>query len=170
MPQENEIKAIDIRHSEMGSVTSRFNERWMPEPYSGCWLWMGTIHYKGYGVIYVGFKNNRPKWEQSHRVSWEIHRGTIPAGMCVLHRCDTRSCVNPNHLFIGTKTDNNLDRDNKGRHIALRGENHGMSKLTDAQILSIRSDPRPHKLIAAEHGIFYTSVSKIKRRIAWAHV
>ncbi len=155
------MKAIDIK----------FSERWMPEPNSGCWLWTGPMHRRsGYGVIYVTLSGQHNKSIPAHRVSWAIHRGEIPKELCVLHRCDTRLCVNPSHLFLGSRADNNLDRDSKGRNVALRGESHGRSKLTDAQILSIRSDPRPHRIIADEHGIFYTSVSKIKRRIAWAHV
>jgi hypothetical protein len=72
----------------------------------------------------------------AHRVSYQLHVGPIPDGMTVLHRCDNPSCTNPRHLFVGTNSDNNADRDAKGR--AAYGErNH--AKLTEANVIAIRS-------------------------------
>lgn len=84
---------------------------YVPEPNSGCFLWIGAVDRKGYGLVRRGHVNWR-----AHRLSWTLANGPIPAGMLVCHHCDTPSCVNPQHLFIGTHTDNEADKRKKGRH------------------------------------------------------
>lgn len=110
---------------------------------SSCWLWVASKTSLGYGQIGGG-----EKMHKAHRVSWELHNGVIPEGegyhgTCVLHKCDNRACVNPEHLFFGTIADNVADMDVKGRRTHARvgapGENHGRAKLTTAQVLDIRS-------------------------------
>lgn len=77
---------------------------------TGCWIWIGPCFNEGYGWFFV---NGKPIG--AHRVSWELHNGPIPDGMYVLHTCDVRPCVNPDHLFIGTQKDNIHDAIKKGR-------------------------------------------------------
>ena len=100
-----------------------------------CWLWTGSTVLDGYGVIHDG------KNRGAHRVSWQIHHGPIPNGMCVLHHCDNPPCVRPEHLFLGTKRDNALDSINKGRHIR-----HWW--LTDDDIRTIRKLHIPYIVTA----------------------
>lgn len=125
-----------------------------------CWLWTGCLG-AGYGQLWVG-----RKMVSAHRLSWEMERGAIPVGLSVLHRCDRKSCVRPDHLFLGTPADNTADMIAKGRgargqthgsrthpeRVARGGRNgartqpdarprglrHGLAKLTDSQILVIR--------------------------------
>lgn len=75
-----------------------------------CWLWTGAITSDGYGKC-------RPESDSwlAHRVAWTVARGEIPEGLCVCHKCDVRACCNPSHLFLGTNTDNVMDRCAKGR-------------------------------------------------------
>lgn len=87
-----------------------FRSRTIPEPNTGCLLWTETIRSNGYGAI--TFKN---KPILSHRLSWQISFGQIPKGVSVLHKCDVRACVNPDHLFLGTQKDNILDMMFKNR-------------------------------------------------------
>ena len=104
----------------VGKVTKtlqqRFEEKYIPEPMSGCWLWTASVNDKGYGKLSI----SAGIWKKAHRISWEINVGPIPKGSgyhgtCVLHKCDVPSCVNPDHLFLGTNADNIYDRMDKGR-------------------------------------------------------
>lgn len=86
-----------------------------------CWLWMAGKNPKGYGQFAVDHATN----VSAHRFAWIAFRGPVPAGLCVLHNCpggDNPSCVNPSHLWLGTRGDNNTDRDAKGR--SCRGDRH----------------------------------------------
>lgn len=127
-----------------------------------CWEWMGGRLKTGYGAFWL---NGRT--EKAHRVSWEIHRGKIPEGLFVLHKCDNPPCVNPEHLFIGTTLDNVRDKIQKGRLRVPRGEDSGVSKLTEAQVIAIRADRRYQAIIASEYGVAQTTISNIKRRKKW---
>lgn len=107
----------------------------IPEPNSGCWLWTKGLFNSGYGSLYLNGKS-----ELAHRFAWRLHKGPIPIGLCVLHRCDVPSCVNPEHLFVGTKADNNIDMIAKGRarKRGLRGEENPKARLTASQADEIR--------------------------------
>jgi hypothetical protein len=76
-----------------------------------CWNWMGALCSSGYG----NFITSDRRWSGAHRLSWEWANGPIPAGLCVLHRCDNRKCVRPEHLFLGSEGDNTNDMVAKGR-------------------------------------------------------
>lgn len=105
-----------------------------------CWLWMTQKHPKGYGTFKIGGITTRGRGRKSNgkgrrklrhtmrasRLSWILHYGEIPAKMRVLHTCDTPSCVNPDHLFLGTDKDNYDDAVRKGRRIP--GLNRGLGK------------------------------------------
>lgn len=96
-----------------------------------CWFYRDTKHPERQRNLTIQYKSIRV-----HRVSWEIHNGPIPKGMCVCHRCDVPACVNPQHLFLGTQTDNLVDMRNKNRDS--HGEKHKYSKLTADQVQQIR--------------------------------
>jgi hypothetical protein len=87
-----------------------WQEKLLPEPNSGCWLYDGTWA-NGYGAI----RDKDRKTVRVHRLAWEQANGPIPEGLSVLHRCDVPACCNPEHLFLGTQAANNLDMKLKGR-------------------------------------------------------
>jgi hypothetical protein len=94
--------------SRWGGLWERFDAN--VEKRNGCWLWQGSITDMGYGSI---FGQGRRRY--AHRLMWERTFGPIPVGQCVLHHCDNPRCVNPSHLFLGTKADNTRDMWSKGR-------------------------------------------------------
>lgn len=102
-----------------------------------CWEWQASRRTWGYGQTGVG----NGKVRTAHRASWELVKGVIPAGLNVLHRCDNPPCVRPDHLFLGTLSDNMQDCAKKGRVKggARKGEKHHKAKLTEAQVTEIRA-------------------------------
>jgi hypothetical protein len=124
-----------------------------------CWLWTGSEKHNGYGQI---FFDGGPK--RVHRISWVIHFGKIPKGKWVLHRCDNRCCVNPEHLFLGTAEDNTADMMSKNRcsRIGRKGEDNPSAKLSDKDIESIRILYVPRRL--RKSGIKYLSLEEVAKR------
>jgi hypothetical protein len=129
----------------------------------GCWEWTGCKQRTGYGRFRLA------GWTQmAHRVAWELVHGLIPKGMQVLHRCDNPGCVNPNHLFLGTQTDNIYDMTAKGRHY--RGERHKSAKLTESDVISIRMFDIPTRALSNLYGVNRASIRAIKRGEKWKHL
>jgi len=127
----------------------------------GCWLWKGAIGPTGYGFASDGL---------AHRVSWEMANGEIPATMQVLHKCDVRNCVRPDHLFLGTNADNRADSVTKRRHA--HGETSGKAKLTAQQVAEIkqRLTSEPRSSIAADYGVCYATITAIAIGKRWKHL
>ena len=131
-----------------------------------CWLFPKT-HNQGYGQI---AKTGASKTSLAHRISWELNRGNIPTGLCVLHKCDVRNCVRPDHLFLGTKTDNHFDKVQKGR--SNRGERNRGHKMTELKVLRIRSllGRETAIAVARSFGLCQQSVYNIWWRKTWTHL
>lgn len=89
------------------TIRQRFDAKWIPEPNTGCWLWVGVIKHAGYGGM--GSGTGPLKSCSAHRVAWELYRGPIPEGMQIDHICRVRSCVNPDHLRVVTPRQNTLE-------------------------------------------------------------
>lgn len=153
----------------------RFERGYTPEPSCGCWLWLGNTGWTGYGAFRIDPKSNSIP---AHRASWKLHRGDIPSGLFVCHTCDNRACVNPDHLFLGTPSENMQDASRKGRmnwkagevRALRKGEDHPASKLKKSDVLDIRSSSLLGTELADKYGVSNNTISRIRRGLIWRHV
>lgn len=144
------------------TLKSRFESKVTRLDRDSCWEWIGTKNNKGYGMIQRGAAHDGKAL--AHRVSYALYVGDIPDNACVLHRCDNPSCVNPRHLFIGTRADNGLDMCLKQR---------SQSRLSAAQIMAIRNlhaDGTRLLEIADKYNISAATVSGIVSGKSWNHL
>lgn len=132
---------------------------------SGCWLWQGAIGANGYGKIST--KVPAPRTIAAHRLSFEPATGKDPGVLCVLHRCDVRRCVNPRHLFLGTRHDNMRDMRQKGRGTS--GATHPNAKLSDSEVRMLRrlylSGQMSNKELSMHYRIAQSQVSRLVHRL-----
>lgn len=167
----------DFSHLEGGakSAYDRLMRKIERIPFSGCWIFTGSVNNHGYGYFMVNSKKVK-----AHRASWILHRSEVPEGLFVLHHCDVPSCVNPNHLFLGTRKDNSQDMVSKRRHVFMahperiqRGEKSAISKISDAQAAAIWeriSRGERSSAIAQDFGITRGAVNHIKSGRTWKHL
>lgn len=134
---------------------------------SGCWSWVAGKNWDGYGKFRI---NGKAKL--AHRLSYVIHTSEeVPDGMCVLHRCDNPSCVNPAHLFLGTHQDNMIDKVNKGRGV--KGDRNGRAKLNAKKVLAIRAlykTRMTYAMLANKYNVSERTIRYIVRRETWTHI
>lgn len=134
-----------------------------------CWLWTANIGSHGYGRIGIDGVGGT---ETAHRFSYELANGPVPPGLCVCHRCDVRACVNPAHLFLGTKADNSADMAEKGRQTS--GETNPQAKLTDQDVTEIRTRYAAggvlQRELAAHYEVAQAAISGIVNRRSWVHL
>jgi hypothetical protein len=143
-----------------------FERHVQPSNIENCWDWLSYKNPSGYGQTKIGGRNG--KHILAHRLSWIVYFGEIPEGMHVCHKCDNPSCVNPNHLFLGTNLDNIKDRMKKGRSVAtwkgVPREKHPSCKVTDIQIaemVNLRKLGKSIPTIAPMFGITPRHISKL---------
>jgi hypothetical protein len=148
-------------------LKSYIEQRTISIPIAGCWLW--TLSVGEWGYARLG-KNKFGNERLLHRLAYLHYVGPIPDGLCVLHKCDVPSCVNPHHLFLGTITDNNQDRARKKRSAPTHGEFNATAKLTTQQVRAIRSDPRRHCDVAKDYGVTPENICAIRKRQTWTHI
>ena len=152
----------------MGVVHTTLSQRFWAKVKKtpGCWIWIGSKNNMGYGLIWVA--EDQRNWP-AHRVSWKLRHGRLARRICVLHRCDTPACVNPDHLFLGTKGDNSQDAATKGR--MMHGERHAQARLTWAQVEAIRAEYVKgvfgFKKLGQKYGVSPSLVTLIVQRKIW---
>jgi len=147
------------------TLEERFWEKVDKKGPDDCWEWTAGKLSRGYGRIKINGKE-----QYAHRVSWELANGPIPDGMCVLHRCDNPSCVNPAHLFLGTQGDNVYDMHQKGRAPDLRGERNGRARISREDVHKIRemiSQGISQTNIARQYEVTKQEINNINTGVSW---
>ncbi len=141
---------------------------------TGCWYWTKGKNKDGYGYLF-----HEGRMQRATRLSYEAFVGPIPSGKLVLHRCDSPSCINPEHLFLGSHADNARDRNSKGRQA--KGTRHSKAKITESAVFHYKAIRNLAILAglgkikgtrAARHhtGISQTTASHINAGRRWRHV
>lgn len=133
----------------------------------GCWYWTGYLNTRGYGVVRVGRKT-----ALAHRFSYSIHKGEIPNGLFACHRCDNPSCINPDHIFLGTNQDNMNDMKLKGRSQDNLGHKNPKAKLNEEQVIKIRSISHmlSPKSLAEMFDVSRACIYDVLKRKRWNHI
>ena len=168
-----------MRRSRVGSVNEKFSRSFSIDPISGCWNWIGRKNAYGYGLISGEINGKRYARKGvailAHRVSWIIFKGDIPEsesfhGTVVMHICDNRKCVNPNHLRLGTQSDNVKDMVAKGRKVVgewqkRKGIDHFRSAFKNqSDIDLICATVGKTKELAEKYGVNVCTIKDIRRR------
>lgn len=139
----------------------------------GCHAWVGCLDQSGYGRLLVGGKEYK-----AHRFAWSLKNGEIPEGMMICHKCDNPGCVNVDHLFLGTQSDNMNDMHAKKRHVmrdktwiqkrvSYSGANNPNAKFTAEIIMAIRSSTDKATLIAQKYGVHRNIIYDILKHKTW---
>lgn len=156
------VSSMDAKERLMASVDRKSN--WHLRPLMDCWVWIAHRNASGYGTFKIGRES------LAHRASWLIHRGAIPAGMVVCHHCDNPPCVNPAHLFLGSRADNSHDRDRKGRTSRQDRDHNTNRKLSVAaasEIRSLISAGVQQKEIAHRYGVSRQTITAVNVGANW---
>jgi hypothetical protein len=147
------------------TIAERLDRRTRKE--GECHIWTGARDFGGYGKIKVN-----GSFLAVHRLVWVETNGPIPVGLWVLHKCDVRACINPDHLWLGSPAANTADMwaKGRGRTCTRRGEANGFAKLTDDQVRAIRAAVGTQKAIGAQYSVGQALISKIRLGKLWGHV
>ena len=147
----------------------RFNSKCFEAPSNletPCLLFKAAKDRHGYARFSIKGYDSR-----AHRLNYFTHNPNADESLCVCHRCDVRECVNPDHLFLATNSENIADMDAKGRRVSGKGENHSQSKLTDEDVREIRESSNwPQWVTAKVYGVQQTTVSLIVQGKTWTHI
>ena len=153
-----------------GSIQELFDSRYECVTESGCWIWTGAMTSTGYGIFY-----DKGKRIRATHLSWELYNGNpVPVGKFMCHSCDTRSCVNPRHLFPGDQKQNIVDAVSKGR--MSHGQAHPKAKLSEQQVMDIKDRLANNyyygisKDLASEYGISVEAIRDIKSGKNWSYI
>lgn len=132
-----------------------------------CQVWTGAIGADGYGQIRIVGAN----W-LVHRLAWMLRHGPISDGLVVMHSCDNRRCIREDHLSLGTRADNNADRDAKGRSRGgnLSGEDNPQAILLAGDVRAIFDSKKKLSVLARHYGVSISTISKIRRGESWQRV
>ena len=154
------------------SLSARFEEQYMPEPNSGCWLWLGQMTSGGYGNFWISDRTlgQFGAYVRAHRASWLLFRSIIPKDVWVLHKCDNRACVNPDHLYLGDRMDNMRDAIARHRRPNVACANNPNARLTPGEVQEVRQCSAmgvSRAVLARRFGVNWTTINNIAKHRTW---
>lgn len=165
----------DYRARKLGFPTMPIRDRLKSmiviNPVSGCWEWQGAKR-NGYGRTIIGSrKDGTRRTISAHRLSYEVWNGNIPDGYEVCHKCDNPACINPDHLFVGTRQDNIDDRERKGRNVIKIGEEQPRAKLTKKIVKDARWEHAykgtSFQRLANRYGVNKKTIENAINKVTW---
>lgn len=157
-----------IKKKEFLTINEMFLSGFIKGDSDECWNWIKSKNQDGYG---------RMMWERktycAHRISYRFYFGDFDQSLCVCHKCDNPSCVNPNHLFLGTHKDNMIDRDKKNRNSGAKGEKNSKAKFNKKIVLEIREaikNGESNISLSKKYKVGADTISNIKNNKTWSHI
>lgn len=147
----------------MKTLERRFFEKVAISGIDPCWYWTASVDRNGYGQLRVS-----GSLVYATHISLELFGRPLPKKMCALHTCDNPSCVNPSHLFHGTRSDNMKDKIAKGRQ--LRGVQCRAAKLLPVDVSEIRNSRKTNQELSVEHGVSPSAISLARNKKTWRHI
>jgi len=181
-PRDQSPEARQLTRDDHAFISAKLRNHASTD--NGCVLWTGCTSTRGYGRICI-----RQRTYQAHRLSWLVNRGPIPVGLWVCHHCDVPACIAPEHLFLGSPSDNMRDcaekrRNGMQRHpersslyrlrVTRRGTEQVQAKLRDADAITIRiryaQGGVSQDALAREYSVSQSTITRIIRRVNWRHV
>ena len=140
-------------------------------PAGTCWIWAAGTFPNGYGQFFIGRIDGQSITAKAHRIAYALTYGTVPSNQLILHRCDTKACVNPSHLLLGSPKENTVDAAIKG--LMPRGSRHGMAKLSDKQVVEARmrrASGEIYRTIAEDFGVTLATIRNVTCGNNWKHL
>jgi hypothetical protein len=170
-----DIPRLHFQEEWMAKIARPIAERFwalsIPEPNSGCWLWMGSVNSCGYGHFGLGSRTDKTRRiVTASRFAFELTYGPVPDGLQVLHHCDVPCCVNPEHLYAGTRSQNMQDAYDRGRQPPRHGSHSPFAKLTDEIVREIRKSNKFGTEWARELGCTHSAIYSARNGKSWRHI
>lgn len=147
------------------SLIIRLSKWYKIDSETGCWNSVKGINSSGYSLI-----NILGKKYLAHRVFYSFYNENFDDTKLVCHKCDNRKCVNPDHLFLGTYSDNSQDRENKNRGRDSRGSKNGNNKLLESSVLEILNSSLSSRKLGILYGVSHRTILNIKKKYSWRHL
>ena len=161
----HKVRKVSVYIPQSFTLLEKLAALSMPEPNSGCRLWISTVTPAGYGQLsFAGVRL------YAHQAAWSCKHGPIPKGKWILHHCDVRCCIEEPHLYAGDVRDNVNDMMARERNKPVRGERHGLAKLSAEHIPAILADTRSQRAIALDYGVSHNTIGYVKRGEVWKHI
>lgn len=180
----HEFTAVSVKQT-VCSTECRFELYQNKTTEDQCWVWEGPKNTQGYGRLFLAnTKEGKRTSVFAHRYAYQLHKGSVPDDLCVMHTCDNPSCVNPAHLTLGTWGDNNKDRSRKGRSGSRifseaergyysrlnSGENNRSAKLSEQQVIDIFNSSQPTRILCQKYHVSRDTIKRIRNKTAWSHL